>query len=233
MGANIRLGSPDGHEFDAYATRPAAPPLGGVIVLQEIFGVTAVIRGVCERLAEAGHAAIAPALFDRQERGVQLDYSTSAIAQGRRLMAGLDRDAALTDIAACRAQLADLSATAVLGFCLGGTLAWLAAARLPLQGAIGYYPTVLEVLLECEPRCPAMLHMAERDHIIPAEHIDAIRRRHPASTVHAYSAAHGFACEARPEAFDPAAAALAWTRSLDLLARAARHAPAAPRHTVR
>jgi carboxymethylenebutenolidase len=217
-GTHAKLTARDGFALDAYVARPAAKPRGALVVVQEIFGINAHIRGVCDGYARDGYVAIAPAVFDRIERGVDLGYDAAGIESGRALRAKADTAQALADIDAARAFVAGEGRVGVIGYCWGGLLAWLAACRLDgFAAAIVYYGGGIGDVLGETPRCPVIGHFGERDKMIPLAWIDEWRRRHPPHPVHTYDADHGFNCDARPS-FDAAAAKLARERTLAFLA---------------
>ncbi|MFD0737955.1 dienelactone hydrolase family protein [Lysobacter koreensis] len=198
---------------------PAGPSRGAVVVIQEIFGVNAHIRGVTERFAAAGFEAVAPALFDPVERGVELGYDAAGIARGRELVAelGFERATFLVGAAAKVFQSEGLR-TGAVGFCWGGSLAFLANTRLGLP-AVSYYGARTVPFLDEPLRAPMLFHFGQRDASIPPEAIAAHRAKHPDATIHLYDAGHGFNCDQRAD-FAPAAAALAWRRTTDFLAEA-------------
>lgn len=207
----IELDTPQG-AVGAWRTDPTSPSRGALVVVQEIFGVNAHIRSVVDRFAEAGFVALAPALFDAVERSVQLDYDESGVARGRKLTAtlGFDRAVALVETAADLLRLEGLR-TGVVGFCWGGSIAFLANTRLGLP-AVSYYGGRTVPFLDEPTRAPMLFHFGERDPIIPAEAVAAHRAKQPAASIHVYPAGHGFNCEARPD-FAPESAALAWQRT--------------------
>lgn len=218
--SQLALTAQDGHQLAAYCARPKGTPLGGVVVIQEIFGVNPHIREVCEGYAADGYVAIAPALFDRDERGLELPYDAEGFRRGGPLARKLDPRQTLLDLqAAVQACAADGGAlkVGVVGFCYGGTLAWLSAAQLDgIVCAVGYYGSHIVRMLELQPRVPVMLHFGERDEMIPLSAVEQIRSAHPALNIHVYAADHGFNCDHRAS-FDAAAAALARTRTLGFL----------------
>jgi carboxymethylenebutenolidase len=217
-GSNAKLVARDGFALDAYVARPAGKPRGGLVVVQEIFGVNAHMRSVCDGYAANGFVAIAPAVFDRVERGVDLGYDAAGIEAGRALRAKADTGNALADLDAARAFAADAGQVGIVGYCWGGLLAWLAACRLDgFAAAIVYYGGGIGEVLGEVPRCPVLGHFGERDKMIPQAWIDEWRRRYPTHPVHTYDADHGFNCDARPS-YDAAAAKLARERSLAFLA---------------
>jgi carboxymethylenebutenolidase len=214
----IDVAADDGHRAAAWRVDPEGTPKGLVVVAQEIFGVNSHIRDVAGRFAAEGWTALAPALFDRYERGVDLGYGPEDIARGRALKAMAALPEALADIAAARAEAPDLPA-AVVGFCWGGLVAWAAACRLPgLAAAVGYYGGGIGGLAGERPLCPTMLHFGEKDTAIPLDEVEAVRSAHPDLPVHLYDAGHGFSCDQRAS-YDEAAARLAWDRTLAFLER--------------
>ncbi|VBB69133.1 Dienelactone hydrolase family [invertebrate metagenome] len=222
MGEMIRLAARDGHLFEAYVAWPTETPRGGLVVLQEVFGVNSHIRAVTDRFAaEQGYIVIAPALFDRLESKVSLDYDDASLVRGRALRLALGWKKPLLDIEATRA-FASSSAkgtrkVGVVGFCWGGSLAWLAACRLSLQVAVCYYGGQIAQFLEERPICPVMMHFGRDDPIIPAADQKAIMDAHPEGYYHSYEAGHGFNCNERLD-FQPECAAAAWSHTSAFLA---------------
>lgn len=217
----IELTASDGHRLQAWCARPDGQARGAVVVLQEIFGVNKHIRAVCDRLAEQGWLAVAPALFDRAETQQALAYDAAAVARGRELQGRVGNDAALLDVQAAldwsAAQPGVAGRVAVLGFCWGGTLTWLAAARLQgIGAAIAYYGTNIAAHLQERPRVPVLLHFGEQDPHIPPQHVADIERAYPDIALHRYPAGHGFNCDDRA-AFHADSAALAGARTLAFL----------------
>jgi carboxymethylenebutenolidase len=220
MSKYVTLKAADGQQLTAYVARPAAAPKAAMVVVQEIFGVNPHIRSVADGYARDGFLAVAPALFDRIEAGVELGYEGADHARAMSLMAKLDVDNALLDIGAA----VDFAAreggkkVGVVGYCLGGTLAWIAAARLPVSAAVGYYGGRIGNYASEKPRAPVMLHFGKLDAHIPAEEVEKVRAAHPEVEVYWYNAGHGFNCDARAS-FDPAAASEARERTLSFLRR--------------
>lgn len=193
----IRLEASDGHVFDAYARHPDSAR-ASVIVVQEIFGVNAHIRSVVDRFAAEGYHAIAPATFDRAERGVELDYDADGIERGRTLAMGIGMDAAMLDVATAVAYAADTGPVGIVGYCFGGSVAWLAGGRLPVAAAVGYYGSRIPDSLDTTPQAPTMLHFGALDAGIPLDRVATIQQAHPDVIVHVYDDAdHGFNCDAR------------------------------------
>jgi carboxymethylenebutenolidase len=208
----------DGHKFSAYIASPKGRPRGAVVVLQEIFGVNRHIRAVTDRYAAAGWLAIAPALFDRVNRGLELGYSAADIQTARGTMLQIDTAKALLDVAAATAVVRHAGKVAAVGYCWGGLLAWLAAGEQPFGAAVSYYGGRIGQHLARTPRCPMMLHFGERDDHIPLSEVEQIRAAFPAGIFHLYPAGHGFSCDERAS-FDAASAALAWQRTQEFLGR--------------
>jgi carboxymethylenebutenolidase len=204
----------DGFKLDAYVARPSAKARGAIVVIQEIFGVNAHVRSVCDGFAADGYAAIAPALFDRQKPGVQLGYDEAGIAAGRALKGSANTDAALLDIAAARDHVRTAGKVGVVGYCWGGYLSWLTACRLDgFSAAVVYYGGGIGDVLHEAPRCPVLGHFGERDKMIPMGVIGDWRARHSQHAVHTYDADHGFNCDHRGS-HHPGSAALARERTL-------------------
>jgi len=218
MGELTTIMARDGHEFQAWLSASPARPRGAVVVLQEIFGVNGHIRAVTDSFAAAGYTAIAPALFDRVRRGIELDYTPAEQQQGAGYRKQIAPETALKDIAAAAAMVRHSGRTGVVGYCWGGSLAYLAACELPLAAAVVYYGRVGD-FLEKKPRCPIMYHYGATDHAIPLAEVERVRAAQPAAPVYVYEGAgHGFNCDQR-DSYDARAAALARTRTLDFLAR--------------
>lgn len=214
MGKTIRLTAADGFELSAYRADPEGKFRGNIVLFQEIFGVNSHVRRVCDRFAQEGYSVIAPALFDRVERNVELDYKPESTPKGRALRGQLGWDAPLLDATAAYEALKDGKRVGVVGYCWGGSLAWLSATRLPfVNAAIAYYGGQIVPFCKEQPCCPVMLHFGERDALIPATDVEQIRAAQPAALIHVYPADHGFNCDERAS-FDAEASALAWSRTL-------------------
>jgi len=213
MGNWIKLTASDGHQFDGYLAMPSGTPRGGLVVIQEIFGVNRHMRAVADRFAADGYAALAPALFDRVERNVDVGYDEAGIAKGRTVRQGVSYEQAMRDTAAALAHLQRFGKVGIVGYCWGGNIAWLAACHLPVAAAVGYYGGDIANLLNETPKAPLQLHFGERDQHIPAAAVARIRAAVPKVPVHTYPAGHGFNCEERKD-YDAASAALAHERTL-------------------
>ena len=212
----IRLTASDGHELDAYEVHPDGAS-ASIVVVQEIFGVNAHIRSVVDRYASFGYRAIAPALFDRGERGVELGYDDAGRTRGIELVMPIAFDAAMLDVAAAVEHVSDTGPVAVIGYCFGGSVAWIAACDLPIAAAVGYYGGQIHAMIDRRPKVPMMLHFGELDHGIPLDQVSAIAEAHPEVPVHVYQGAdHGFNCDARAT-HDARSAAIALGRTLEFL----------------
>jgi carboxymethylenebutenolidase len=220
MGEMVQLRAKDGHVLDAYVVQPGVPAKGGLVIVQEIYGVNAHIRAVADRFAdEDGFVVVAPALFDRIERGVDLGYEGEDMQQAMNFLKGFDIETAVDDIAAavqCERCFRNVKKIGVVGYCLGGTLAWLSAARLPISAAVGYYGGLITKYLGERPKVPVMLHFGELDQHIPAEEIDTIAKAYPDVPIHRYHAGHGFNCDMRGS-YDASSARRARERTLEFL----------------
>ncbi len=219
MGNWIKLTASDGHQFDGYLAMPSGTPRGGLVVIQEIFGVNRHMRAVADRFAADGYAALAPALFDRVERNVDVGYDEAGIAKGRTVRQGVSYEQAMRDTAAAVAHLQQYGKVGIVGYCWGGNIAWLAACRLPsgsnpgIAAAVGYYGGDIANLLNEMPKAPLQLHFGERDQHIPAAAVARIRAAVPTVPVHTYPAGHGFNCEERKD-YDASSADHARERTL-------------------
>lgn len=224
MSHSLTLTAADGHTFNAHLALPTGAPRGAVVVVQEIFGVNSHIRSVADGFAAAGYVAIAPALFDRIERGVELGYTEADMGRAFALMNASPRELALQDIDAARRHVAGLVGPAgkvgILGFCWGGLLSWLSAGQLDgFAAAVPYYGGGMGQQAGVAPRCPVLGHFGEQDTHIPLDGILALQRAHADRvTVHVYPAGHGFNCDQRGS-FDAPSAALARERTLAFLAQ--------------
>jgi carboxymethylenebutenolidase len=218
MSEFVSLRAADGHEFSAYVARPAAEPVAGLVVVQEIFGVNAHIRSVADGYARDGFLAIAPALFDRFQPGIELGYEGADMQTAMSLIPKIDPEKAVTDIGAAIDFAANETRkkVGVIGYCFGGTLAWLAATRLHPAAAVGYYGGRIGNYSGERPTCPVMLHFGRQDAHIPAAEVEKVRAAHPEVEIFWYDAGHAFNCDPRPSC-NAAAAKEARQRSLHFL----------------
>ena len=218
MGETIKLKSRfDGFEIAAYHAPPRDARRGGLVLAQEIFGVTDHIRELCEAFAEEGYEVIAPAFYDRQAPGFEADYSAASIERGKQLSQAAPWDQVQGDLQAAIDILR--GPVFVTGFCWGGAAAWLAACRCEgLAAAACYYGRRISELVDETPKVPTILHFGKTDASIPPETIEEIRERHPDLPIYLYDAGHGFVSDRRAD-YDPDAARLARLRTLALFSR--------------
>jgi carboxymethylenebutenolidase len=219
MGEFITLTASDGFELGAWRADPAGKPRGGVVVVQEIFGVNHHIRGVADKFASQGYLAIAPALFDRVQKGVDYGYDGPSRQAGMAIVMKTDREKFMLDIAAALGAVKSAGKVGVVGFCLGGSLAYFAASRLPgVAAAVCYYGGMILDAKDDKPKAPTILHFGEKDAHIPIARVREFAAARPDLPVYIYPADHGFNCDER-ESYDAPSAALAGSRTRDFLAK--------------
>ena len=216
MGEFTTLMARDGHEFNAWLAAPEGTRRGAVVIAQEIFGVNRHIRAVADGYAADGYLVIAPCLFDRIRRGIELGYSPAESQEGRGYRMQIPREKTLLDMTACINVVKHAGRVAVIGYCWGGTLAYFAACELPVACAVSYYGGQIKDFLEKHPKRPVLYHFGEQDPHIPAADIEKIRAADPTGTIHLYPADHGFNCDERAS-YDAASARLARERTLGFL----------------
>ena len=217
MGETVSLTAGDGHAFAAYRVRPAGEARGGLVVIQEIFGINGHMRDVVDGFAADGFDTIAPALFDRKQRDVELGYDEDGVTAGRGLRMCVGWDGPMADIAAAIEAVSEAGKVGIIGYCWGGSLVWLAAARLELACAVAFYGGQICQFRGEAPRCPIELHFGENDTGIPAEQRDLIAEWQPHVPIYLYPAGHGFTCDHRAD-FHPESSTLGRERSLALFA---------------
>jgi carboxymethylenebutenolidase len=218
MGEFNAIMARDGHEFRAYLAAPPGNPRGAVVVIQEIFGVNTHIRAVTDSYAAEGYVAIAPSLFDRVRRGIELGYGPEERQEGMGYVKQLKPEQTLKDVAAALAIVKHSGRVGMVGFCWGGRITYQAACELPLACAVAYYGGGITQILDQKPRCPVMYHFGERDQHITPDDVARIRAAHPEGIFHVYPADHGFNRDVGAS-YDAASAALARKRTLEFLAR--------------
>jgi carboxymethylenebutenolidase len=212
----VELKAVDGHRLSACRVTPAGKPRGGLVVVQEIFGVNHHVRAVAEQYAAEGYLVIAPALFDRVERDADVPYAD--VEAGRALMQKVKTEQALLDLKAAIDAVASAGKVGMVGYCWGGRLCYVCACHLSLAAGVVYYGGGLPAVLDRTPKCPVMFHFGELDKHIPATDVEKVKQVYPLGHYYLYPADHGFNCSGRP-AYSAAAATLAFTRSLDFLHR--------------
>lgn len=219
MGEFVKLKTADGFEIGAYVARPAGEPIAGLVVVQEIFGVNAHIRSVADGYAQDGFLAVAPAMFDRFEPGVELGYDAAGWKAAMAFVPKLNPVVSLHDVAAAVdfAKADCGKKVGVVGYCFGGTMAWLAATRLHVGAAVGYYGGYIGNFASEKPTAPVMLHFGSKDEHIPASVAEAVHAANPDVEIFWYDAAHAFNRDADPTAYVAEAATLARERSVAFL----------------
>ena len=215
MGDQISVKMQDGFELSAYRSMPSAQSKGVVVVIQEIFGVNAHIREVADGYAAQGYSAIAPALFDRIERDIELGYAEADMGKGIELaFQGLEMAQTMKDLQSVVDYGAAQGAVGVVGFCFGGLLTYLSACQLKgVVAASSYYGGGIAGVLDHQPKCPLIMHFGELDAHIPMTDVDKIKEANPRIPVHVYDADHGFNCDHRAS-YSEQAAELALQRTL-------------------
>ena len=226
MSERVKLTAADGHELEAYVAHPKDEPIGAIVLIQEIFGINAHIRGVADGYAKDGFEVVAPALFDRLERGLELGYDGEDSKKAFALYSKLDPDTQLKDVAAAYefAKKAG-KGIGVVGYCYGGLLSWLTATRgekLKMQPSccVGYYPGGIGKFAAEEPSCPVMLHFGADDSHLGEDQIDAVSSAHQEVEIYVYKGAgHAFNRNVDPTKYHEAAARQARERTLEFLKR--------------
>jgi carboxymethylenebutenolidase len=220
MGQDIKLTASDGFQLGGYRADPTGTPKAAIVVIQEIFGVNHHIRAVCDRVAGAGYVAIAPAIFDRIEPDFQCGYSPDEIAVARKFVANPDWAAMLLDTQAAVDAVKSVGPVGIIGFCLGGSIAYVAATKLSgLSVAVGYYGGAVVRFADDKPKVPTQLHFGEKDAGIPLTDVETIKAKRPDVEVFIYPGAqHGFHCDERAS-YDKTSADIAWPRSLGFFAK--------------
>ena len=214
MGTMITLRAEDGHNFQAYKARHQGNRRGGLVLLQEIFGVTPHIKALCDEFASFGYDVLSPAIFDRIAPDAAFGYEPDDINIAKTYSEQAGLETPMADIQACVDRLGQDGLVAITGFCYGGSLVWMAASRVKsLSCAVGYYGRLIPDHLDEVPKCPTMLHFGEHDASIPLEGVERVREAHPKVDIHIYDADHGF-CSDRPQNFNAQAKERALKRTL-------------------
>ena len=219
MGKTIQLKAADGHTFDAYVAEPAGKPRGGIVVIQEIFGVNSHIRSVADGYAKDGWLAVAPALYDRVQRKYETGYSQDEIQAGIAVRGKITNEQALADTQAAIDHAKQAGKVGIVGYCWGGTIAWLASSRLKgLAAAVSYYGGGVPGAKDEKPQAATMFHFGKTDHSIPLDKAEEVAKAHPEVTTYYYDAGHGFNCDQRPS-YDAGSAKTARERSVEFFRR--------------
>ena len=200
----ISLTASDGFKLGAYRAEAPGTPKGGLVVIQEIFGVNHHIRAVCDRFAALGYTSVAPAIFDRYTPNFESGYTPEDIAVAREYITKADRPKMLLDAQAAIDSLQPAGKVGIVGYCLGGSLAFLAACQLKgLSCAIGYYGGMIAKAADEKPKVPTMLHFGETDHSIPMSDVEIVKQKRPDVETFVYPAGHGFSCDERGSYHEP------------------------------
>jgi carboxymethylenebutenolidase len=210
----LQLRASDGNVFPAYVAKPEGSPRGSIVVIQEIFGVNSHIRRVTEQYAAQGYLAIAPALFERQQKGVELGYDATGFERGIALMMKAADEGVLADVNAAIAAVAHAGRVGMVGYCWGGRVTYLSACRTNISCGVAYYGGGIAQLLPETPRVPVMFHFGEKDAYIPLSDVENIKKAYAQGIYHLYPANHGFNCSERSD-YDAASARLAFDRSIE------------------
>lgn len=206
MGKMIELTASDGHKLTAYRADPSGKPRGGIVVIQEIFGVNSHIKQVADGYAADGYVAIAPSMFDRVQKNVDLGYSPDDIAKGRDIRGKVTNDMAVKDAEAAVKAASSAGKVGIVGYCWGGLVAWLAAAKIPgLSAAVPYYGGGILDNADLKPKVPLMAHFGDKDQHIPVEGVKKLAEKHKEHQIFIYAADHGFNCDQRGSYNAPAA----------------------------
>src|ERR1700733_10441600 len=209
MGQMIELTAKDGFKLGAYKAEPEGKPRGAIVVIQEIFGVNHHIRDVTDRYAALGYVAIAPQVFDRAEKNFEAGYDQPSMEKGRAARGKISTEALLLDTQAAIDAVKSAGKVGIVGYCMGGSVAFLAATRLNgLSAAVGYYGGQIASVAEEKPRIPTMLHFGDQDQSIPLTDVEKIKKAQPDMPIFVYKAGHGFHCDERAS-FNPFAAQVA------------------------
>ncbi len=220
MGKAIQLTADDGHSFVAYCAEPAGKPKGSLIVAMEYFGVDSHIRQVSDQFAADGYLAIAPAFFDRVQRGFEADYTPQGVEKARSVMRQMNFNDAMKDVAAAMQNIASAGKIGIVGYCWGGSLAFKSACNVPgLACAVAYYGGRIPDNIGEQPKCSTLFHWGEMDHAIPLEKARAVAAAHSSHPHYFYAGArHGFNCDLQAS-YDAEAARLARRRTMKFVAK--------------
>ena len=217
MANKISLTASDGFKLDAYRADPSGKPKGGIVLIQEIFGVNHHIQALVDEWGKAGYAVIGPAMYDRAEKGVDLGYDEEGRQKGMAVRAKLDPAKQVLDYQAAAAALTGVGRIAIIGYCYGGTVAWQGATSGPFDAAVCYYGGGIADMLNADAKCPVLMHFGEKDQGIPLDKVAKIKAAKPYAVVDIYKdAGHGFVCDERPS-FQKAATDLARQRTAAFL----------------
>ncbi|HTQ12234.1 MAG TPA: dienelactone hydrolase family protein [Rhizomicrobium sp.] len=217
QGQMIRMKMSDGAEIGVYHVAPAGRRRGGLVLIQEIFGVTDHIKECCDSFAAEGYEVLGPSLYDREAPGFSVSYSPEDIQKAIKIARGEHPfDLSIKDTGTCIDALKGKGPVFITGYCYGGSVTWAAACQCDgLAAASGYYGGNIAQMADWQPKCPTILHFGEHDHGIPMEAVEKIKKAHPEVPVYVYDAGHGFNSDRRTD-YNPEAAKLARERTLEL-----------------
>jgi carboxymethylenebutenolidase len=214
LGTQITLTASDGFKLGGYRAEPQGKPKGGLVVIQEIFGVNHHIRAVCDRFAAQGYLAVAPAVFDRIQPNFESGYTPDEIAHARTIIPKIDWGAMMLDTQAAIDSVKSAGKVGIVGFCMGGTVAFMAAGKLNgLSAAISYYGGQIAKNVDQKPKVPTLMHFGDQDQSIPMSDVEMIKQKRSDCEIHVYHAGHGFSCDERGS-YDEASHKAAWERTL-------------------
>lgn len=222
QGKMIEMNSGDGATLGVYHVEAQGERKGGLVLVQEVFGVTDHIKELCDGYASRGYEVLAPSIYDRQEKLFQADYNDEGIQKAIKLATANTWENVQMDVQMCIDQLKDKGPVFAVGYCYGGSSCWVAACRCEnLTAASGYYGSKIIDMVDERPKCPIILHFGEKDAGIPMDSVRTIESKHPNVPVYIYPAGHGFNSDRRSD-YDEDCAKLALQRTLDLFESAAR-----------
>jgi carboxymethylenebutenolidase len=216
-GEMIKMTMSDGASIGVYHVQPEGQRRGGLVLIQEIFGVTEHIKELCDGFAAEGYEVLAPALYDRVAPGLQASYSQEDVQKAIRISRQQHPfELSIADTQTCIDALKDKGAVFITGYCYGGSVSWVAAARCDgLAAAACYYGSLIPKFIDDTPRCPTIIHFGRRDKSIPMDSVEQVQQRHPDVQVYVYDAGHGFNSDRRSD-YDAECAQLARQRTLEL-----------------
>ena len=221
MGTMTQITARDGQVLDAYLARPANQPRGAIVIAQEMYGVTSYLRDTCDFYAAQGYLTIAPALYDRRQRGLVLEYTQENHDLAQKIYKNWNWEHALDDLDAGKNVVLEAGKVAIVGFCWGGTLAWLASCRRDYAAAVAYYGSMMPDFALETARCPVIAHIGSADTTMPQERIELFHQAQPTVPISMYPGAqHGFDNPSRADRFHPEAGQLARERTRRILGAA-------------
>jgi carboxymethylenebutenolidase len=214
MGSKVTLTASDGFKLGGYRAEAQGTPKGALVVIQEIFGVNHHIRAMCDRFAGHGYTSVAPAVFDRMKPDFESGYSPDEIAAARQMIPQIDWDAMMRDVAAAQQSVQSVGPVGIIGWCMGGSVAFLAAGKLDgLSASVGLYGGTIAKNADLKPKVPTQLHFGDQDQSIPMSDVEIVKQKRPDCEIHVYPAGHGFQCDERGS-YHEQSAKLAMERTL-------------------